>query len=195
MSPDDPWEDTVGRVRGEVDRVASEPHTVRAPVTPTEPESVLRVPVDACEPGGHLGPGRCIDLLAHTRMLHLLTFYGVDAVQLARRTGCDWAATACHLRMLRPVRPFDEVRVRTRLVAAGESAIEVESWIVDKPGRVLKVLAWSELEYRDAKTGRPARHPEEIAPIFARALADRVPLGGDLDARAAAIAAELKSRP
>jgi acyl-CoA thioesterase FadM len=188
-------DDALGRVIEEMDRLESEGEKnalLRQPSTVVEPETVWRVAMTDVDGSGAVSPGRCADLLRHVRDLHLLEFYALDVAASARRWGTDHVIVAYAARHLHPLRAFEEVRVRTRQVGGDETTSEIESWVLDRSGRVLKVIARTRYEHRDSKTGRPVRPRDEVVRLFQRVRVTDQPHGADLDARAEAVAAEIK---
>jgi acyl-CoA thioester hydrolase len=125
-----------------------------------EPETLVPIRFQDCDPFGHLNNARYIDYFLNARMDHLLQVYGVNIYDRSQPFTASWVITKNQIAYLRPALLAEEVRIRTRLIHFTESAIVVEGLMLDKDLRHLKALLWVEFAYVNVTTGRPTSHPE-----------------------------------
>jgi hypothetical protein len=181
------------RVLGEVARLEREKShnaVLRDVNTVVEPTTPVRVAAADCGPSGTLGLGRLVDLVWHIRQLHLLEFYDVDVAAMARRWGGEWSIESVSARSMMPIRPLEEILIRTRVIDATPTACGLEAWVLDRAGKRLKALVRLRLVHHAITTGEETRPPDSVVALLARV---RIEAGAaDLDARCREVAAALR---
>jgi len=126
-----------------------------------EPESVVQVRFQDCDPFGHLNNVRYLDYFLNARMDHLQSFYGVNIYSRERPMTASWVIKKTQIAYLRPAMLAEEVVIRTRVIHYTENTIVVEGLMLDKDAKHLKSIVWIEFAYINVTTGRPTAHDEE----------------------------------
>lgn len=166
------------------------------PVPAREPESDVRFGHGDADLGGLVAAPRVLERLQHARAVHLLTAYGLDLAAELRRGGCTWLVREQQVLVSRPIRPLEQLRLRTRLLAAGPDFVWVEGMVLEPcpSGHALMAISWTRSVWTDLAGGRPAPHPARLTGLLAQ-IALGAPLEATLAARADAVAYELRRRP
>jgi acyl-CoA thioester hydrolase len=126
-----------------------------------EPESLAQIRFQDCDPFGHLNNARYIDYFMNARSDHLAAHYGLQLYAQGQAAQASWVVKQTQVAYLRPARPAEYVRIRTRLVHYDETGLVVEGLMLDQDGRQLKSVAWIEFTYVSLATGRPTRHSQD----------------------------------
>ena len=126
-----------------------------------EPESVIQVRFQDCDPFGHLNNVRYIDYFLNARMDHLQNFYGVNIYKQEKPMTASWVIKKTQIAYLRPAMLAEEVVIRTRVIHYTDSTIVVEGLMLDKEAKHLKSVVWIEFAYISMATGRPTTHDED----------------------------------
>ena len=129
-----------------------------------EPQSLVVVRFQDCDPFGHLNNARYIDYFLNARQDQLAEHYQLRTYEPGMQA--SWVVRTTQIAYLRPVAAMEEVLVRTRLLDFGESSLVVEGLMLDKQARNLKALIWFDFVYISLANGRPARHPEDLRQRF-----------------------------
>lgn len=131
-----------------------------------EPESLVQVRFQDCDPFGHLNNARYIDYFLNARMDHLAHFYGVSIYARDQPLTASWVIKKNQIAYLRPAFPAEEVRIRTRLIHFTDNTIVIEGLMLDKEARHLKAIIWIEFAHVSLTTGRLTPHPDQWASLL-----------------------------
>ncbi|MBK7828775.1 hypothetical protein [Nannocystis sp.] len=165
------------------------------PVPPREPETSERLGLADVDFTGQVPAARILERIEHARALQLASAYGLDLAAELRRGGCTWQPHSHELLLLRPLRPLEELRLRTRLLLAGPDSVWVEGLVLEAgpKGHVLKAISWTRSRWLQLASGRPTAHPERIAALLQQ-IAVGAPAQARLEDRAEALRFELGRR-
>ncbi len=131
-----------------------------------EPESLVQIRFQDCDPFGHLNNARYIDYFLNARMDHLVQHYGLNIYANEGSLTASWVIKKNQIAYLRPARLAEEVRIRTRLVHFTDNTIVIEGLMLDKDAQHLKALIWIEFAYISLATGRSTPHPEQFTRLL-----------------------------
>jgi len=161
---------------------------------PKELESSATVRFQDCDPFGHLNNARYIDYFFDARTDQLIEHYGFDLYGWGKQTGENWVVTKTQIAYLWPAGIREQVRVRTRLIHADQSALMVEGIMLDQSGKHVKAVSWVEFAYVNMQTGRTARHSDELSQFFASVLVEGIAGVTTFDERIGAVKAEFRKQ-
>lgn len=131
-----------------------------------EPESVMAVRFQDCDPFGHLNNAKYFDYFFDAREDHLKRAYGFDLSAKGKELGCSWVVARHQIAYLAPAAYGEEVRIKTSLRRFGDQTALVEARMYDAAGARLKCLLWTDFAYIQFSTGRPVKHPPEILALL-----------------------------
>lgn len=137
------------------------------------PKSQVVVRFQDCDAFGHLNNARYIDYFLNARDDHLRDYYRFDLAQHARTHRSNWVVTQHQIAYLRPASPGETVTIQTGLIHATDSALKVEGLMFDEAEQTLKAVLWTTFRYVDLSSGRPSRHPDEVATLLRDISIDR----------------------
>lgn len=137
-----------------------------------EPESMLVVRFQDCDPFGHLNNARYIDYFMDARMDHLIEHYAFNMFEHGKTAGASWVVTKTQIAYLLPAMPGETVRIGTRLIFMDDNRIVIEGVMSDGNGKRLKAISWVEFAYVSMTTGRLTRHDENLLSLFREVLVD-----------------------
>src|ERR1700722_13301266 len=126
------------------------------------PQSVYTVRFNDCDPFGHLNNSKYIDYFLNAREDHLKEHYGIDLKVWAQQ-GQAFVVSAHEIRYLRPATYNESVTIRSALIGAGESRLQVEMVMVG-PDNQLKAILWTVFTRIHPVTGKRMVHPPEFQP-------------------------------
>lgn len=150
----------------------------------TEPESLVTVSIQDCDVIGHLNNSRYADYFLNARHKHLWDNYRMRVFEPGKST-TTWVMSKYSIAYLRSAVVFEEVLIRTRLIAFADKFLAWEGHMMDASGKESKALCWMEFVYIDLKTGRPLSHGKELLDLFGGALVEGIYKPGGFDERAA----------
>ena len=131
-----------------------------------EPESIVKVSFQDCDPFGHLNNARYIDYFFNARMDHLAEYYGVDPYERDSPMTASWVVKKSQIAYLRPALLAEEVLIRTRLIHFTPNTIVIEGLMLDKEASHLKAILWVEFAYVSLASGRPTNHSDEWSQLL-----------------------------
>lgn len=131
------------------------------------PESIARIRFQDCDPFGHLNNGRYLDYFINAREEHLRDFYGLD-IYAGRFEERNWVVRSSMVSHLSPARNNQTVLLRTCMLNFSRSSIVVEAVMLTEDGTRILATGWADFRYFDIRTGRPARHEQDLMEMFER---------------------------
>ena len=131
-----------------------------------EPESILIVRFQDCDPFGHLNNAHYIDYFLNARQDQIDEHYGVQTYGTRETARASWVVKKTQIAYLRPVPAMSRVLVRTRLLYFDETSLVVEGMMLDGETRRLKALIWFDFAYVSLMTGKPTSHPDALMELF-----------------------------
>jgi len=149
------------------------------------PQSVYTVRFNDCDPFGHLNNSKYIDYFLNAREDHLKEHYGIDLKVWAQQ-GQAFVVSAHEIRYLRPATYNESVTIRSALIGAGESRLQVEM-VMFGPDSQLKAILWTVFTRIHPVTGKRMVHPPEFQPWIEGALIDGIGAEKGLEARVDAL--------
>ncbi len=129
------------------------------------PSSLVRIRFQDCDPFGHLNNGRYLDYVINAREQQLLDYYNLD-VYAERFRDLNWVVRTSRVAYQVPLLPNQQVRIQTALLNYSRSALNVEAVLSDPETNVIHAAAWVNLVHVNLKTGRPAKHAEDLLELF-----------------------------
>jgi acyl-CoA thioester hydrolase len=147
-----------------------------------EPQSLVTISIQDCDPLGHLNNSRYADYFLNARHKHLWDNYKLRVFEPGKSTR-SWVMSKYQISYLRSAVVFDEVLIKTRLIAFADKFLAWEGHMMDSTGKETKALCWMEFVYIDLETGRPVSHGEELLKLFGEAIVDAVYKPGGFDER------------
>lgn len=131
-----------------------------------EPESLVRVQFEHCDPFGHLNNMQYLSYIMNARTNHLREYYDFDLFEHGNQTGNNWVVTRTRINYLSPVRFNEQMLIQTRLIYADDRRIVPEAVVMTPDKKRLHAVAWIEFAYFNVKRARPMRHGEELIEFF-----------------------------
>lgn len=129
-----------------------------------EPESIVTIRFQDCDPFGHLNNARYVDYFMNARQDHIREHYGLEILKPGQSE--SWVVNTSKIAFLAPAQLSERVRIRTRLIGVTDRTITVEGLMLNEAGQRLKSVLWLEFTYVSLTTGRPVNHPEELMSLF-----------------------------
>jgi YbgC/YbaW family acyl-CoA thioester hydrolase len=145
------------------------------------PQSAYLVRFNDCDPFGHLNNGRYIDYFLNAREDHLRDHYAID-LKVWVQQGQAFVVSQHEIRYLRPVTYNETVVIRSALIAAGDSWLQVEMTMLGPEG-LLKAVLWTVFTRIHPATGKRLNHPPEFQPWIDGALVGDIAVEKGLSAR------------
>ena len=145
------------------------------------PQSAYTVRFNDCDPFGHLNNSKYIDYFLNAREDHLKEHYGIDLKVWAQQ-GQAFVVSAHEIRYLRPATYNESVTIRSALIGAGESWLQVEM-VMFGPDRQLKAILWTVFTRIHPVTAKRMVHPPAFQPWIEGALIDEIGAEKGLEAR------------
>lgn len=136
------------------------------------PQSQAVIRFQDCDAFGHLNNARYIDYFLNARDDHLRAYYRFDLTRHARTQQANWVVTHHEIAYLRPAFPGETVTIQTALLDVTDSRLTVEGLMFDAAMQELKAALWTTFRYVDLTSGRPARHPSDVADLLHRIAVD-----------------------
>ena len=99
-----------------------------------------------CDPFGHLNNSRYLDYLLNAREDHLRDGYQMDLAALYKE-GLGWMVNSHQVQFLRPALYNERVCIRSCLIGAGESHLQVEMTMWDENIKTCKALLWTKFTH------------------------------------------------
>ncbi len=127
-----------------------------------EPESLVTIRFQDCDPFGHLNNARYIDYFFNARQDQIAEHYNLYTYEPNNPAHSSWVVKKTQISYLRPAQVMEQVLIRTRLIHYSDKTLVVEGLMLDKEAKHLKAMAWVEFAYISLTTGRPTTHPEEL---------------------------------
>lgn len=127
-----------------------------------EPETLVTVRFQDCDPFGHLNNARYIDYFFNARQDQLVEHYNLSTYEPDSPAQASWVVKKTQLAYLRPAKVMEQVLVRTRLIHFTDKTLVMEGLMLDREGKHLKAFSWVEFTYVSLTTGRPTSHSEEM---------------------------------
>jgi len=131
-----------------------------------EPESIVKVRFQDCDPFGHLNNARFIDYFLNARQDQLAQHYNLSTYEANDPARASWVIRQTHIAYLQPVPAMTDVLIRTRLINYTETSLVVEGLMLDREARHLKAIVWFEFVYVSLANGRPLSQPAELMELF-----------------------------
>lgn len=153
-----------------------------------EPESVVAVRFQDCDPFGHLNNAKYLEYFLDAREDHLKRAYGFNLFAKGKETGCSWVIARHQIAYLAPALYGEEVRIRTGLRRYNEQKAMMEARMYDAAGVRLKSLLWTDFTYVQLATGRPTKHSPAILAFLESILFSEEGFPQDFQAREFALA-------
>lgn len=119
-----------------------------------------------CDPFGHLNNARYFDYFMNAREDHLRENYQFDIPGWMDETGFAWVVKEHRIQYLRPVKVNEWVIISSAIIYQTEADNVVEFGMWDAERKKLKALMWSNFQYIDMKSMRPAKYPKELLDKF-----------------------------
>lgn len=129
------------------------------------PSSIVRIRFQDCDPFGHLNNGRYLDYVINAREEQLLDHYDLD-IYAERFRDLNWVVRTSRVAYQVPILPNRQVRIQTALLHHTRSALQVEAVLTDPETNVFHAAAWVNLVHVNLRTGRPAKHDEDLMELF-----------------------------
>lgn len=127
-----------------------------------EPESIVTIRFQDCDPFGHLNNARFIDYFMNARQDQLAEHYNLFIFGRDQMPETSWVVKRMQISYLRPAQVMEQVRIRTRMIHYTDKTLMVEGLMLDKEGKHLKAVSWVEFAYISLANGRPTNHSEEL---------------------------------
>lgn len=127
-----------------------------------EPETLVTIRFQDCDPFGHLNNARYIDYFFNARQDQLVEHYNLSTYEPDSAAQASWVVRKTQISYLRPAKVMEQVLVRTRLIHFTDKSLVVEGLMLDHEGKHLKAFSWVEFTYVSLTTGRPTTHPAEL---------------------------------
>lgn len=131
-----------------------------------EPESVVRVQFEHCDPFGHLNNMQYLSYIMTARTNHLRDFHDFDLFDHGKATGNNWVVARTRINYLSPVRFNEQMLIQTRLIYADDRRIVPEAVVMTPDKSRLHAVAWIEFAYFNVARARPTRHSAELLEFF-----------------------------
>lgn len=129
-----------------------------------EPESIVSIRFQDCDPFGHLNNARYVDYFMNARQDQVREHYGLEILKPGQSE--SWVVSTSKIVFLAPAQLAERVRIRTRLIGVTDRTITVEGLMLNETGQRLKSVLWLEFTYVSLTTGRPVNHPEDLMRLF-----------------------------
>ena len=131
-----------------------------------EPESIVRVDFQDCDPFGHLNNIKYIQYIMNARTQHLRSAYDLDIYTHLQKEGKSWLVVKSQIAYNHPAKYNEEVYIKTRLLYADKYRVIPEALMYSLDKKYLHAILWVEFMYVDAKLGRPVKHDEKLMELF-----------------------------
>ena len=119
-----------------------------------------------CDPFGHLNNARYFDYFMNAREDHLREHLDFSIPAWMEETGFAWVVKEHRIQYLRPVKANEWVWISSAIIYQTETDNIVEFGIWDEQHKKLKCMMWSNFQYIDMKSMRPARYQAEVLKKF-----------------------------
>ena len=129
-------------------------------------ESISKVRFHDCDPFNHLNNSRYIDYMIAAREDQLLTAYGFDVYELARKRQLSWVVAHTEIAYNAPAQLMEQLVIETRLLQYSNRSLLVESIMWDQHKQQLKSLMWARLVHYNLAAQASAQHNEELMSLF-----------------------------
>ncbi|MDM8536301.1 acyl-CoA thioesterase [Desulfobacterales bacterium HSG17] len=127
-----------------------------------EPESMVRIRFQDCDPFGHLNNAKYIDYFINAREDHLANYYQFDIYERQKRFQTNWVIFKHHLVYLSPCYFRENVTIKTHLLQYSNTTLLMEGVMTDAEQKRIKAIIWTEFRYFDLAAGKPARHDDAL---------------------------------
>lgn len=128
--------------------------------------SSTKIRFQDCDPFNHLNNSKYIDYLINAREDQIELEYELDVYAHIQKEQAGWVVTSHQISYLKPAFLMEEVSIESQLMSFDESNLQVEMKMLDKSGKKLKSLLWTQLTYFDLKTQQRKSHPQNLMELF-----------------------------
>jgi acyl-CoA thioester hydrolase len=129
-------------------------------------ESKTRIQYQDCDPFNHLNNSRYIDYIVAARTEQLLSNYGFNSAEIAKKEGVGWVSAQNQLSYFNPASWMERVTIESRLIQYSDYSLLIEGLMWDEHKKSLKCLMWAKLVHFDIKTQRSHKHSDALMKLF-----------------------------
>lgn len=127
-------------------------------VYPTETRSRVLIRFQDCDPLRHLNNAKYFDYYFNAREDQVAKLYGFEPGQLFNEFKSSWVVYQHQIAYIRPALVSEWIRIRSRIIFAGEDTIVTEFYMTDDAGIQLKNVLWVTSKYISVATGKRIPH-------------------------------------
>jgi acyl-CoA thioester hydrolase len=126
----------------------------------TESRAIVRF--QDCDPLGHLNNAKYFDYFFNARDDQVPQVYGINLVDLFRKSKNNWVVYQQQIAYLQSVMPGEWIRVFSSMIYVDEDTTVTEYYMTDDQKTSLKAVLWTISKSIDVHTGKKSPHPEEV---------------------------------
>ena len=129
-------------------------------------QSTTKVRFQDADPFNHLNNSKYVDYFINAREDHILTHYGLDIFELAKKTGQSWVVGSNQIAYFKPAYTMEEIIIESELILHTKNILVAEMTMWNKDRTVLKSIIWSKFICYNFQTQKMAEHTPEHMELF-----------------------------
>lgn len=128
--------------------------------------STAKIRFQDCDPFNHLNNAAYINYLINAREDQLISYYGIDIYDLARKEGQSWVVGSNQIAYLKPALLMEQVNISSQLLRFDDSTLLVELRMNGSTKDDLKAIMWSNFVHFNLLKQQRAQHSQKFMNLF-----------------------------